>query len=197
MKNSPKAIIAVAVVVICGLGYYFFYFVKTPLYSGKLIADAFRNRDILLFEQHVDVHSIVDKGYENFLRHYMQQQNQKVADNPFTIGFAQMLKPVIVEKAAEEINAGIQEHFSREEKQLSVTGQQADSSGQNQRKHIKVKDVIQKSCYDNEAVVVLLLENVKGEEMKIRCRMEKLPNGEWKVTEIMNLADIIEKLERK
>lgn len=197
MKKFPKIFIVAAVAVICGLGYYFLYFVKTPLYSAKLIADAFRNRDILLFEQHVDVHSVVDKGYESFLRHYMQQQNQEVADNLFVMGFAQMLKPVIVEKAVEEINAGIQEHFNGEKKQQSVTGQQAAGTGQSQRKHPRIKDVTQESCYDNEAVVALLVENDKGEEMKIRCRMEKMSNGEWKVTEIMNLADIIGKLEGK
>ena len=131
MKNSVKALIAVVVLVACGLGYYFLYFIKTPLYSLKLVGEAIKNKDIIQLEQHVDFHSVIDKGYDKIVVYLMKQQKEFDSDNSYILGFAQIMKPAVVEKYTSELKTMIQKEFDEDKTE------QKDEGKNNEKKETK------------------------------------------------------------
>ncbi len=197
MKNSVKALIAVAVLVACALGYYFLYFVKTPLYSLKLVGEAIKNKDIIQLEQHVDFHSVIDKGYDKIIVYLMKQQKEFDSDNPYILGFAQIMKPAVVEKYTSELKTMIQKEFDEE------TIEQKDKGKSDEKKETKadkkkatVKDFKEEIKHDSDAIVSFVAISKYDDELKIRCRMEKMSSGEWKVIEIVNIDDVLVNLAR-
>ena len=191
MKNSVKVLIGCVVLVACGLGYYFLYFVKTPLYSMKLIADAVQKKDIILFEQHVDINSIIDRGYDKIIVFMMKQQKEVEADNPYALGFAQLMKPVVVSKFVTEAKTAIQDEFN---KTANSVEKQSDESKEKKNSFARgIRDIKEEVRHDSDAIVSFVTTAQNGDDVVFRCRMEKLPSGKWKVIEVMNLDELFKK----
>ncbi|MCQ2380965.1 MAG: hypothetical protein MJ032_01295 [Acidaminococcaceae bacterium] len=190
MKKFLKFLIVIVVIASACFGYYFFYFTKTPLYSLKLIKDAVQTKDIILFEQHVDVDSILDKGYDAVFKYYAKQQKEFDPNSPLVMGFAQMMKPALVGKVAADIKSTIREEFgSTEKKERKV-----DSNKQEEKisvPKLQLKEVKEEVKHDSDAIVSFVMTNKNGEDMTFRCKMVKIENGEWKINEIMNIGEII------
>lgn len=189
MKNSVKALIAVVILVACGLGYYFLYFVKTPIYSLGLIKESIQKKDIIQFEQHVDIGSIIDRGYDKIISFMMKQQNEVAADNPYALGFAQLMKPAVVAKFTTEAKNYIQDDFNKTDKHE----EKANDPNKDEVRPQGIKDIKQEVIHDADAIISFVAVAKDNTDVQVRCRMEKLANGEWRIIEIMNLDELFQK----
>lgn len=188
-KNSVKGLIACVVFVACGLGYYFLYFIKTPVYSLNLVRESVQKKDIIQFEQHVDINSIIDRGYDKIVAFMMKQQNEIAVDNPYALGFAQLMKPAVVAKFTTEAKNYIQDEFNKTDKHDG----KANDSNKDKAKPQGIKDIKQEVIHDADAIVSFVAVAKDNTDVQVRCRMEKLANGEWKIIEIMNLDELFQK----
>ena len=58
-RKKMLALISVLIIVLAGLGWYFLYFIKTPVYSLNIVREAIAKHDVNKFNKHVDVDNIL------------------------------------------------------------------------------------------------------------------------------------------
>ena len=102
MLSHKKVFAAPIILVLLGLAYYFFYFIKTPSYAVNQIRLAVEQRDPVKFQQYVDMDNVLDKAFEDLLTAESKIYNDGVLDNPFALSVLHMLKPTVVKLMKEE-----------------------------------------------------------------------------------------------
>ena len=90
-ENGQKVAIAAVSVVLCAALFYFFYYVRTPVYSMKLIGEAVQKHDLETFERHVDVKHMVEKMFDDFVAKETTNKNGSLAGNAFALGLVNAL----------------------------------------------------------------------------------------------------------
>ena len=154
-------------------------FTKTPTYSLKIIADAFKKQDLLRFEQHIDIDSIFDKGYSSLIMKYAEKEGKtKDLNEPLVAGLIQMMKPVAINTWKTVVDERIKKTF-------------ADNSTNKEIDKIKISKLKEESVVENNAVVSFEIEKEK-EKHFVKLKMQRLENKEWKITEIINIADFVD-----
>ena len=84
-KKIYKIIGLILLLILAGCAFYFFYWVKTPQYSLKLIQESVKSHDVVSFEKHVDTEALCTQALDAFLTQSMSETDK---NNPFVQGFS-------------------------------------------------------------------------------------------------------------
>ena len=94
--KQRNIIIGALIIVLCSLTYYFFYWIKTPQYSLNLIRDAVKTHNTEKFERHVDLDTLLNKGYDDVIAYYMKTEGKDLGGfQAIAVGAAQLVKPSV------------------------------------------------------------------------------------------------------
>lgn len=202
MPDKQKKIgIGIVAVMLCALAFYFLHWVKTPVYSIKLIRDSIAQHDTVAFEKHVDLDTIYNKGFDDFIVAQSKISGDDILDNPLAAGMVQMMKPSIVSKFKTETLELMKGTDAAKNTANPQTGTQsnvpADGASQtlNQKgkmNYMSYKDasVISKES-DTAIVAIALHDRLVDKDFTLKVKMSKLDDGSWKLKELTNLAEFL------
>ena len=195
MLSHKKVFAAPIILVLLGLAYYFFYFIKTPSYAVNQIRLAVEQRDTVKFQQYVDLDSVLDKAFEDLLTAESKIYNDGVLDNPFALSVLHMLKPTVVKLMKEEALEHIAPSDKKSEKNV------ADPVSDAMRRNLERRSHLDKLTYkslqlhqeakDKATVNVIMNNDEINKEFAVNLNMVKNDAGQWQVKEISNLSAII------
>lgn len=198
-SNQKKICVGLIVTILSIVGFYFFYWIKTPVYSINLIREAVKHRNIEAFERHVDLNSVYSKAVDDFFVVAIKKSGGNVELDSFTLGILQLLKPVVVESLK---SATIDEILSNKEsgKDKNRNDMAGDIAEKMQDStdfdNVTIKNITEKKKANGTAVVTLRLYNKEqNKEFNLDIFMNELENGEWRVKEISNFRDFLMELD--
>lgn len=198
-SNQKKICVGLIITILAIVGFYFFYWIKTPAYSINLIREAVKHRNIEAFERHVDLNSVYSKAVDDFFVVAIKKSGGNVELDSFTLGILQLLKPVVVESlktaTIDEIlsNKDSGKVKNRNDIAGDIAGKMQDSTDFD---NVTIKNITQKKKTNGTAVVTLRLYNKEqNKEFDLDIFMNELENGEWRVKEISNFRDFLMELD--
>ena len=189
ISNKVKGLILLLALVIAGMCFYFFYWIKTPEYSMNMIVEAVEKHDVATFERHVDLEALLSKGYDDFVLY-------NVADlKPEEIKKAQVsswaMKPTFIGATKNVLN------------QYVESGKPSLEAEKNRGAAILMKKMglgatdykgtgaVTKNGSD-AVVEVKLLNSYYNKEFVLKVRMAQLGDGTWQIVGIENLAQYLD-----
>lgn len=194
-ENGQKIAIAAVSVVLCAALFYFFYYIKTPVYSMKLIGEAVQKHDLETFERHVDVKHMASKVFDDFVAKESNDKNGSLAGNAFALGLVNALKPVAVAEMQDAIYAEVAKKDApaqQKKSKINVFDRFRSNS-----KVAAFKGVSTVSKNGDTAIVGVKYHNRKVEkDYTLNVKMEKLNDGKWRAKELTNLLEILDQTER-
>ena len=165
------------------------YYITTPEYSLRIIAESIRKNDINTLYRHVDVHSIIEDFYNDFM--YSEIENNHFLSNKekkMTIEYMKQMR----ESKVNEIEDELKNTLSNENnsKQKKKNGKFNEWFGNNSQNSVKYNGIKKKEFMGNVGVVTLdLYDNELNDNVYLKLRMIKLDDGKWKVIKIENLLE--------
>ena len=199
-SNQKKVGLAVAAAILCGLAFYFLYWIKTPTYSLGLIRDAVQKHDVAAFEKHVDMDTLYNKVFDDAVIAMGKIEGEDFSSNPLAAGFIQMMKPAAVaalkDKTIEAVkgNSPIEENSKQQNNADHFTTGIKEKSGLNDS-DFRGASVLSKE--GNEAVVAVTIHNKQlDKDLDLNIKMTKLDDSTWKVKEITNMVDFIVEVDK-
>ena len=206
-KLSKKiiALLTVIVLVLVGLGWYFLYFIKTPVYSLNIIREAVAQHDVNKFNKHVDVDNILNKGFDDAITAMIDSDKKTDANTKiFAKGLAQMFKAPVVGMAKEAINKYVEKGKWQEEPDknsenngnkapMKATGVNPDNFADKVGlKESKIKDIAYTKTDGDIAIVgIKIFDEKVNKDFIAEIKMKKLNDGTWQITEFANLKEYI------
>lgn len=195
MTNMQKKVgIGAVITVLLLLGFYFLYWIKTPVYSLNLVREAIQKHDVQTFEKHVDLDSVYNKVFDDTLLAQEKITGENITSNPFAFAILQAMKPGIVSIIKNETLSEIQNQEQTPAENKSKNSMQAklatDLKAKSNFKNVEVKDVSTIDKNGDTAIVAIKLYNKKTDkDFDLKLKMTKLEDGSWKVKEITNWVD--------
>lgn len=202
LNRNQRIGIGAVVAFFMALAFYFFYWIKTPVYSLNLAREAAQKHDVERFETYVDLDSLLPQAFDDSLAAYQEASGQKISDNPLAAGILQLVKPQVVSAMKEGIEKMVQ--GEKIEPQTNESGQvnqaQELAAGMSKgllKKGLEVKDISTISRSDGNAVVSIKVHDGKIDgDYEFRLNMKQMENGKWKVKKVSNLKDTILTIDR-
>lgn len=202
MTSTQKKIgLALLFAVICGLAFYFFYWIKTPIYSLGIIRDSVQKHDVTTFEKHVDLDTLYNKGFNDAMIAMGKIEGNDIMSNPFAAGIIQMMKPAVVTALKEATLDAVKGDTNTNQTEQSNNNNQQEANTKAFSKNLESKSGMDDSTFSDasviseengEAIVAITLHNNKvDQDFKLNVKMAKLDDGTWKVKEITNLVDFL------
>lgn len=197
--SKKKIIIAVLIAVIAiVLGWYFWYFTKTPVYSLNLARESVEKHDVVTFKKHVDVESIIGSGYDDFVD--VQMNDPLIKDNPFK-GFAEVmlkgLKSQIVPVLTQEIYNGVEkksEDSNQNTKSKEAASEVKEKTGV---KDLEFKSIGSATIDGNSAIVPIIFSSKDlNQDVTFDLLMKKLEDGTWQAIKINNFKEYLDLIEK-
>lgn len=197
--SKKKIIIAVLIAVIAiVLGWYFWYFTKTPVYSLNLVRESVEKHDVVTFKKHVDVESIIGSGYDDFVD--VQMNDPLIKDNPFK-GFAEVmlkgLKSQIVPVLTQEIYNGVEkksEDSNQNTKSKEAASEVKEKTGV---KDLEFKSIGSATIDGNSAIVPIIFSSKDlNQDVTFDLLMKKLEDGTWQAIKINNFKEYLDLIEK-
>lgn len=191
--NQKKAALAIVVLILCAVGFYFLYWVRTPAYSIHIIEKSIKRHDVVTFEKHVDMDCLYSKAFDDIIIVSGKLDADPILENPFAIGFLQMLKPTVVSTMKYETL----EYVKGEKGDDAQNSQQTEDVLRGMKDQTDVDNAVLKKISverkeGNQAIVVLKLYNRKlKKNFDLKLKMTKLDDGKWQIKEITNLVEFI------
>ena len=204
--KQRNIIIGALIVVLCALAYYFFYWIKTPQYSLNLIRDAVKTHNTEKFERHVDLDTLLNKGYDDVIAYYMKTEGKDLGGfQAIAVGAAQLVKPSVTAALKADILKSVSGDKEIGNDKSSGSLNKNQNNQQNQQNQLnnavdkiannntEVKDisVIAKEA-DVSTVAITLFNKDLNKNFDLKLKMNKLENGEWRIKEITNLIELLE-----
>ena len=59
---------SIVLIILFALAYYFFCWMKSPTYSLMLIRDSIEKHDVMTFQKHVDLSSLLNKAFDDTIK---------------------------------------------------------------------------------------------------------------------------------
>ena len=202
MFNSKKKYLLLIplILLLAGLAYYFLYWIRTPLYALNAARQAVSQHDAKKFERYVDIKSVMDKAFDDFISAESQADEENFAANPFALGILHMLKPAVVELMVAETKDSIAHNNEAGDVQDQRVDPVTDAMRKNmenkvQLDKLRIKDVTLVSSDKGKAKVALVVYN-KGldKNFTLDLAMEHNEDGDWQIKEIVNLKDFIKEM---
>lgn len=201
LNNKKKYFIftLAAILFISCFGYW--YWLRTPQYSLKVIKEAVETHDLGKFEKHVDIDTLVSRLVDQLLDTRLNNKStiQDEQANAFAAGLVKMLKPQLVSMAKDQIRSYV-EKGTPESPQKDTTEPAPTFSINDFYKNTGGGSVNMKGIeYVNKdgklAVVGLKLFYPKlNADVILELKMREM-DGYWQVAEINNLSAFLHKIE--
>lgn len=203
MFDKQKKLIAGLLVLVLGaLAFYFLYWTKTPEYSLNLVREAVKNHNTEQFERHVDLDSLLNKGYDDFIAYYLKTEGKDLGGfQTLAAGAAQMMKPTLVASLKSEVLKSISEvkdanapaDTGKQDKTKQQVAVLNDNASKIYNKNVEVKGIKTDSQEPGVSIATIALHNKELEkDFDIKLKMNKLENGQWRVKEITNLIPLLD-----
>lgn len=202
LNRKQKIGIGIVIAFFMAFAFYFFYWVRTPVYSLNLAKEAAQKHDVEQFETYVDLDSLLPQAFDDSLAAYQEASGQKISDNPLAAGVIQLVKPQVVSAMKEGIEKMVQGEKidSRTNEPGKVNQAQEMAAGMSKgilKKGLEVKDISTVSRRDGNAVVAIKVHDGKiNGDYEFRLTMKQMDNGKWKVKKVSNLKDTILTIDR-
>ncbi len=186
-------------VILIAVGFYFLYWTKTPVYSVGLVREAVQNRNVALFERHVNLNSIYGKMIDDIGKVAVEKSGTVFELEPATIGVMNVFKPIVVESLrVATINSILEKQDNQVvPKEYDVIGELSGKIKESMYlENFAIQGMAEKMRGNDMAVVTLSLYNAKKDEtVELDLSMRKLANGQWQIREISNFYDLLMKIE--
>lgn len=200
--SKKKYLLLIPVVaIIAALGYYFLYWTRTPMYALQAARQAITQHDEEKFERYVDINSVMDKAFDDFIAVESQPDGENFAANPFAMGILHMLKPAVVELMVTETkesiaNSGASTDSDQPQRVDPVTdAMRKNMENKIQLDKLSIKDVSLVNNTNGKAQVAVVVHNSSlDKDFTLDVNMEHNDNGDWQIKEISNLKDFIKEI---
>jgi hypothetical protein len=176
------------------------YFTKTPSYSLGIIKDAVQKHDIALFKKHVDLDSLLTRGFDDLISGYLEQdKTMDAATKKMALNLVGIFKQPVVNSFNEAILRYV-ETGNWEVEQQKDKRQPINVNGLSNKvgfKNASFKNIAY-TKYDGEIAVVGLniFDEQLNENIILDVKMRKLADGTWQVIEWSNLKTYLAKVEQ-
>lgn len=194
-ENGQKIALAAISVILCAALFYFFYYIKTPVYSMKLIGEAVKKHDLETFDRHVDVKHMAGKVFDDFVAKEANDKNGSLAGNAFALGLVTALKPVAVAEMQDAIYAEVakkDEPLQQKKSEINVLDRLKNST-----KVAAFKGVSTVSKNGDKAIVGVKYHNRRvDKDYTLNVKMEKMNDGKWRAKELTNLLELLDQTEK-
>lgn len=204
-KRMIYSVVGLILVVIAVTGFYFGYWKKTPEYSMGIILDAVKQHDVVAFQRHVDLDSLLLRAFDDIITTSLTKEEDGDVKT-MAAGFAQTFK----QPAINVMKDGIKRYVETGSFELSgqSTSNQSSASADKSDK-ISAKEMREKVGLANidfkgfmytkkdgkTAIVgVKIWEKQVAQEFVVDVKMRELDDGTWQIAEIVNLSAYITKL---
>lgn len=196
-KKIYKIIGLIVLLILAGCAFYFFYWVKTPQYSLKLIQESVQNHDVVSFEKHVDTEALCTQAVDGFLA---QEMSTNDMNNPLIQGIIQTVKPAIVKSLKDGFINYIRDgnfNMTNPFETNKTNNKIANSEKQNENKikgytRLEFKDIANTETNGNRATVdIILYDNKTDKNFTLKIGMAKLEDGTWRIDTFVNLDEFI------
>lgn len=198
MTDKQKKIgLGLIILILCAIAYYFLYFIKTPAYSIKIIQESIQKHDVATFEKHVDLDTLYNKGFDDFIAAQAKLSQDDILNNPFAMGFIQMMKPGVVAQLKAETIADVKGENT--DNNTANTEQKQMAKNIEEKANVKgldIRDISVISKENGSADVAITIHHYKlDKNFDIKVKMNQLDDGTWKLKEITNLTSFIIEVE--
>lgn len=196
-KKIYKIIGLIVLLILAGCAFYFFYWVKTPQYSLKLIQESVQNHDVVAFEKHVDTEALCTQAVDGFLA---QEMSTNDMNNPLIQGIIQTVKPAIVKSLKDGFINYVRDgnfNMTNPFETNKTNNKIANSEKQNENKikgytRLEFKDIANTETNGNRATVdIILYDNKTDKNFTLKIGMAKLEDGTWRIDTFVNLDEFI------
>jgi hypothetical protein len=196
MNTKPIKITAIILAFIAAalipVAFYFFYWIKTPTYSLKIIKDSYRAHDLATFEKHVDLDSIFGEAFDVWVVTDLKIKGIEVgsdADSAIAMSFIQAFKPMTIETlknhAISKVLDTPQTYSNAYERDRLKNWDKISGID-----HSECIDASVLDTKDDTATIAIKIHNNQvDKDYQLNATMTKLPDGYWCVKEITNLSD--------
>lgn len=205
-KNKKFLLLLPLIVISAALFYYFMYWCKTPLYAVNEVRDSMQNHNVEKFEKYVDLHSVLDKAFEDVIMAESKINNDNVASNAFAMGILRMIKPAVVDLLVEETKASIANQNTEQKQTVSGNASHKDPIADAMRSNLekklsldklKLKDISLEDSKEGQAVVNLVITHKElNKDFELKMKMVLTEDNVWHIKEFTNLVDFIYELDR-
>lgn len=202
LDRKQKTGIGIAAAILAALAFYFFYWVRTPVYSLNLAREAAQKHDADQFEMYVDLDSVLPGVFDDTLAAYEEISGQKLSDNALAAGVVQLVKPQVVSAMKEGVEKLIEGEKPEEDAKKSGQASEAQqmAAGMSKtilKKGLQVKDISTVSRKDGNAVVSVKVHDGKIDgDYEFHLKMKQMESGKWKVKKISNLKETVLTIDR-
>ena len=166
--------------ILAGLLFYFFYWIKTPTYTVGIIKTAIEQKDMTTFEKHVDLDTLLGKAYLDSTRAGLAKPDAE--ESKKILAMAEMEKPSFIRDMKKGIISEI--------KSPSTTKDPSTPTQKSPFTFMEYRGTGASKTDGNTATVDIKIFNKKlGKEFILTLGMTKSFDGSWKVVSINNFAD--------
>lgn len=205
-SGISRKIIAIILLICIAAGasaWYFLYFTKTPEYSLNIIKDAVEKHDVASFNQHVDLDSLLSRGFDDLLSAMIESdKSMKPEAKQMISGFAQMLKSPITSSVKDAIVRYVETGKWAAEGSENQEANHAEIAPDKIAENTGLKDAsyrgIAYSKKDGKTAMVgvTIYDQSIDKESVLDIQMRELDDGTWQVAEISNLKDYFINMEK-
>lgn len=204
MFNSRKKYLLLIplIALAAAFAYYFLYWVRTPLYALQAARQAIAQHDAAKFERYVDLHSVMDKAFEDFIDAESQPDEENIGANPFAMGILHMLKPAVVELMVAETKDSIASGTADNSTKPRRVDPVSDAMRKNMENKIQldkltIKDISLVNSDKGKAQVAMVVHNSSlDKDFTLNLAMVCSDDGQWQIKEISNLKAFIKEVKK-
>lgn len=193
-KKSHKirnfSLVLLALALIGGAAFYYFYWLRSPQRSLELIREAVATHNSEAFEKQVDVNNLNSKAIDAMVTATISPDD---AQNPLLATMLGMIKNTALPHFNSQLRTYV-ETGSFAPTDASSEGSQiaAATAARTGLENISIKSVGTSERHNDQAVVNVKLWDSKLEkEFLLKVGMVRLPDFTWKLMEITNLGEFL------
>lgn len=205
MKGLLKKVVVALLVFVVAVGsWFYFIFMKSPMFSLGLAGYAYYKKDFSAFEQVVDINAIVVNGYDVLSPIYLGSARKTVQTvvKHWTNTLAKKglfgkmaakkaadaagkIDPAIKKKLVAEVRKTAQQFFVEDN-----TASQNNTADSGSGSKLSFKSIKEVERVDGNALIEVVLQNGMKEDLPIDLRMESIQGDRWKIVAIENIPYI-------
>lgn len=206
-RKKLAAAIGCATVLLVGIIlWYFMYFIKTPAYSLNLVRESIEKHDLVKFNKHVDLESVLARGYDDLIEAMLETDSTlKGNECSFALKLAKGFKGL----ATTALKEGTQRFVETGSWDKAKQGDSADEKAASKMNSGKYFDAagVKKSEFKGieytkkegkiATVGLKLRDKELDKEYVLDVKMRELEDGSWQVVEFANLKEYFAAVEKE
>ena len=192
LDKRVLAVIVFLLLVAIGVGYYFYYWIRRPEYSMEIIRKALATGDINTFTRHVDLDSIYTRAFMD-AAYAVDQKNPDEFSRTIAAGLQKNRKDDTVKRFKEVTLSAMQKKKEDHLDLVSygILGKAIDIFCNNLEKEnpaiLFAGFKVIATSDENTDIRVVFYDVEKKKNIVMDFRMDKMNDGKWKISRILNL----------